>query len=400
MDITSSPDPWLSETRSAAAGGVTCVLDFRMSGEPYGKRLDRDRAAAEASALVDFGFQLVITTYEQIDELEAYVATHGVPSFKVFMSFKGEEGAYLGAPGTDDGLLFVLMERVARYGHGLVSVHTENIEVVWKLRDRLMASGRRDLAAFTESRPPFVEAEDIHKAIHYGAVTGCPVHVVHLTSREGRDAITAARRQYPGARVTVETCPHYLTLTCDAAAGVLARVNPPVKYADDREALWEALAAGEIDTIGSDHCSRDLRAKLGVGGGTDVWKTASAFPGVGTLLSLLLSEGHHARGLPLARIAEVTSFNAARIYGLAPRKGSLHVGADADVVLVDLHAERTITPALVQSSCDWNLWDGWAVKGWPVLTMVRGQIVMRDGDVIAPPGLGRYVARPVRDDHS
>lgn len=395
QDITSSADPWYTETRSALVGGVTTILDFRMSAEPYSKHFARDRAVAEASSLVDFGFQLVITTEEQLGELDRYVGEYGVPTFKLLMSFKGQEGAYLGAPGIDDGLLFGLMERVAPHRGGLVSVHTENIEVVWRLRDRLQAAGRRDLAAFTESRPPFVEAEDIHKAIHYAAVTGCPAHIVHLTSREGYEAIVAARRQYPGVRVTIETCPHYLTLTCDDPVGVLARVNPPVKYAEDREALWSALAAGGIDTVGSDHCSRDLESKLGAGGGADVWKTASAFPGVGTLLPMLLSEGHHKRGLSLARIAEITSYNAARLYGLAPRKGAPYVGADADLAFVDLTAVRRISPELVRSSCDWNLWDGWEVKGWPVHTMVRGRLAMRDGEVVAPAGTGRYLPRPV-----
>ncbi len=393
QDITSSPDPWLTETRSAAVGGVTCLLDFRMSARPYSQSFARDRALAEASSLLDFGFQFVITTREQIGELDTYAREYGVPSFKVFMSFKGQEGAYLGAPAGDDGLLFSLMEQVARRPGGLVSVHTENIEVVWTLRERLMASGRRDLAAFTESRPPFVEAEDIHKAIHYAAVTGCAVHIVHLTSREGLETIRACRRQYPGVRVTVETCPHYLTLTCDDPVGVLARVNPPVKYAEDREALWAGLLGGEIDTIGSDHSSRDLAAKRGQGGGTDVWKTASAFPGLATLLPLLLSEGYHKRGLSLARIAEVTSFNAARLYGLALGKGMVAVGADADLVAVDLHAERTISSALVRSSCDWNLWDGWRVKGWPMLTMVRGQAVLRDNEIVGQSGWGRYQPR-------
>lgn len=396
QDITSSPDAWHTETRSALVGGVTTLLDFRMSGEPYSKHFARDRAAAERSSLVDFGFQFVITTEEQLGELDRYVHESGVPTFKLLMSFKGQEGAYLGAPGIDDGLLFALLEKTARHPHGMVSVHTENIEVVWKLRDRLQASGRRDLAAFTESRPPFVEAEDIHKAVHYAAVTGCPVHIVHLTSREGYEAVVAARKQYPGVKVTIETCPHYLTMTCDEpGASVLARVNPPVKYAEDRDALWAALATGGINTLGSDHCSRDLKSKLGSGGGVDVWRTASAFPGIGTLLPLLLSEGHHKRGLPLARIAELTSLNAARLYGLAPRKGGLWPGADADLTLVDLAAVKRITPALVQSSCDWNLWDGWEVTGWPVRTLVRGVTAMRDGEIVAAPGTGRYLPRPV-----
>lgn len=401
QNITSSDDPWLTETRSAALGGVTSLIDFRMAKGPFSEVFADHLASAAGSSYIDFGFQFIMMLESQLAEIGRYPAEFGVSSFKMLMSFKGREGAYLGADGTDDGFLFLLMERIAAMEHGMLSLHTENVEVIWRLRDRLVASGRTDLAAFTESRPPCVEAEDIHKAIHYGHVTGCPVHIVHLTSAEGYRAIVDGRRQYPGVRVTVETCPHYLTHTCESEVGVLARVNPPVKYAQDREALWAALIAGGIDTIGSDHCSRNLKDKLSDGGGKDVWKTQSAFPGIGTILPILLSEGYHKRGMPLSRIAEVTSCNTARLYGLWPRKGAPKPGWDADFALVDLEAVHEVTPERVASVCDWNIWNGWKLKGWPVATMIRGQFVMRDGEMTGAPGYGQYLARPVaRQDGS
>lgn len=393
--VSTSPNAWLTETTSAVIGGVTTVLDFQTGVDGYAGRFQRDRAAAEASSRVDFGFQFIIATEAQLAELPVYVNELGVPSFKMFMSYKGEEGAYLGLPGTDDGFLFELMERVAALGAGPLSLHTENIEVVWRLRDRIQRQGRKDLAAFTDSRPPFVEAEDIHKAIYYAHVCGCPIHIVHLTSEEAHDAIVSGRRQYEGVQVTAETCPQYLTMDCNSDVGVLARVNPPVKYASDSAALWRALGRGEIETVGTDHVSRDLKAKLGTGGGTDVWKTQSGFPGVGTLLPLLLSEGYHKSRMSLERIAEVTSYNVANLYGLAPRKGVLTVGADADFAIVDLNLEKMITPALVQSWCDWNLWNGWQIKGWPVRTILRGHTTMQNGQAVGEAGFGRYIARPV-----
>jgi dihydroorotase-like cyclic amidohydrolase len=396
QDITSSGDAWFTETRSAAVGGVTTLLDFRISRMAFSRSFAEDKARAEASSMIDFGFQFIMTLDEQLEETERCGREFGAPTFKMLMSFKGAEGAYLGASGTDDGFLFSLMEKVATIPAGMVSLHTENIEVVWKLRDRLMKAGRNDLAAFTESRPPFVEAEDVHKAIHYGHVTGCPVHIVHLTSKESLEAVRHARRQYPGVKVTVETCPQYLTHTVDSPAGILARINPPVKYREDMEALWDGLFAGEIDTIGTDHCSRDLKAKLGDSGGVNVWKAQSSFPGLATMLPLMLSEGYHKRGLPLHRIAELTSANAAKLYGLWPRKGSIQVGFDADLVLVDLDKTQTVTPALLQSSCDWTIWEGWPVRGWPVATYVRGRAVLSEGRIVGERGHGRYLHRPVQ----
>jgi dihydropyrimidinase len=393
--VSTSPNAWLTETTSAVVGGVTTVLDFLTGVEGYAGRFERDRAAGEASSRVDFGFQYIIATEAQLAELPIYVKELGVPSFKMFMSYKGEEGAYIGLPGIDDGFMFELMERVSELGAGPLSLHTENIEVVWRLRERIQREGRKDLEAFTASRPPFVEAEDIHKAIHYAKVCNCPIHIVHLTSKEALEAILDGRKQYPGVTVTSETCTQYLTVHCQSDVGVLARVNPPVKYKEDNDALWAALERGEIETIGTDHVSRDLKAKLGSGGGTDVWKTQSGFPGVGTSLPILISEGYHKSRLSLERIAEVTSYNVAKMYGLTPRKGLLEMGADADFAIVDLKLEKTITPELVQSWCDWNLWDGLKVKGWPVRTVLRGQTIMLDGKPMGEPGFGRYIARPL-----
>ena len=268
----------------------------------------------------------------------------------------------------------------------VLAVHPENIETIWRIMPEVRASGRDDLAAWTLARPDFVEAHDIFTALLFGRRTGCHIYIPHLTCREGLDLVR--RHRADGWRATVETCPHYLTHTIDSEVGTLGKVNPPLRTRDDVEALWEGLADGSIQTVGSDHNSRPRARKEG-----SIWTASAGFPSVTTLLPVMLSEGHHRRGLPLERIAELTASGPARIFGLHPRKGTIAVGADADLALVDLDRERSVDAADCDSRSDFSIWDGWTLRGWPVATIVRGVTVMRDGRVAASPGHGRWVER-------
>jgi dihydropyrimidinase len=188
--------------------------------------------------------------------------------------------------------------------------------------------------------------------------------------------------------VIAETCPQYLTHTSDMPIGSLGKVNPPLRSDRDREALWEAIADGLIDTIGSDHVPRRRERKTG-----SIWTASAGFPGTATILPLLLSEGHHKRKVPLTRIVEMCSTNPARAFGLHPRKGSLAPGADADLAIVDLSLERTASADLLGGHSDYSLYEDRVLRGWPVLTMVRGEIVMQDGKVVGPGGHGEYLRR-------
>lgn len=194
------------------------------------------------------------------------------------------------------------------------------------------------------------------------------------------------KAQTPGMKL--ETCPQYLILSADSPLGTMGKVNPPLRTVADQDALWDGLKDGTIDAIGTDHIAWDFALKSG-----DLWKAKGSFPGVATMLPILLSEGYHKRGLPLERIAQLTSTNASRVFGLYPKKGTLQVGSDADLVVCDLNEERAVDPDKLGSRVDYSPYAGLRLKGWPVTTVSRGQVVVRNREFIGEAGHGQYIAR-------
>lgn len=380
-------DEWASETRSSALGGVTSAFSFLMSGTSYFPLIEETLRAAEAKAHIDYGLHVVPSAPIHLDELDGYIE-RGITSFKYFTSFRGDEGAYLQVTGTDDGFMYEYFERVAERAGGLACVHAENIEVVWRLRSRLQAAGRDDLAAWDESRPASVEAEAAHRAMVYARETGARLYLVHVSALATLDEIRSWRRRHPDVTVYAETCPHFLTHDRDMPLGALGKINPPLRSRAEVDAVWAGVLDGTIDTVGSDHVARRKEKKSG-----SIWKSSAGFPGSGAILPVLLSEGVHRRGLGLPRLVSLTSGNAARALGVYPRKGSLQPDADADVVIVDLSLEREVRHEMFGSYADYSLYDGWTMRGWPVLTMVRGRVVMKDGQIVGDPGHGRYLSR-------
>ncbi|MFC5394091.1 dihydroorotase [Bosea vestrisii] len=377
-----------TESRSAAIGGVTGMMtfhrsnDLRQSTGPWKER-------GESQSLIDFGFHFGVTSKLHIETLPECAERFGVTSIKVYLMYKGASGAAKGFTEIDDGLLYRALLQGARIKGGVVGVHCENVEVIPVFREPLKEAGRNDLAVWDEQSPGFLEAENVFRVIYFGEKAQCPVNIVHMSSAESLEIVRRAKR--PGrAPIHVETCSHYLALTGQSPIGFLGKVNPPLRSEADVEALWEGVRDGTISTIGSDHVPRKRETK-----GPDIWKASAGFPGIGTLLPVLIHEGVHRRGLPIEQIAAATSANVARLYSI-PNKGGIAVGMDADLVVVDPDKEIVIDPATQESFSDYSPYEGMRFKGAPVRTILRGRTIASDGAVDAQARAtpaGRYLHR-------
>lgn len=384
ISVPRTPEDAAAETASAAAGGVTTMLVYLMSPQPYEDLFADATDVMATHGHTDFGFHFCLVTGEQVRSVPHYVKDLGVSSFKFFMNFRGNEGAYLGLPGNDDGFLYDLLRAVAENG-AMANPHAENIELVWRIREETAMQGDDGLDAWDRVRPAFVEAEAEQRVAYIASVVGASVYAVHVTSAEALLALLRHRDHHPD--VFIETCPHYLLLDHSSPIGSRGKVNPPLRTPADAETLWAAVADGTIDVVGSDHVPRHHAAK-----DKDIWSASAGFPGTGTVLPLLLSEGHLKRGLALERITQLTATRPAQLFGMYPRKGAILPGADADLAVVDLDAEDTIQAVRQHSGAGYSVFEGWKVGCRVEHTLLRGRFSVRDGEVTDT--LGAYVPRP------
>jgi dihydroorotase (multifunctional complex type) len=371
-----------TETVGAASGGVTTILLFaRNPNGSYIPFYQERRARGEQQAYIDFGFHFGIQREDHIAEIPKIAAETGVQSFKCHMGY--EVGNSIGIVSSTDAWVFGAMREAAKLPKGVVSVHCENTDLVTMLKKEMMATGRQDLGAYTESRPAFVEEEAIARVIKLAELTRCPLYIVHTSVGAGPGLAAEARAR--GIDVTMETCPHYLLRTAyDQDLDSRAKISPPLRDRDNLEGLWRGMLDGSINTLGTDHVP--FRKT-----GGDLWTEKPGVVSFPWELPLMLHFGVNERGLSLSRLVELNSYNPARRFGLLPRKGILAVGADADLVVVDLDLERTVE-ATGKGTC---LYDGWKLRGWPVMTISRGRIVAEGGVVNEDEyGRGRCVSVP------
>lgn len=377
-----------TESRSAALGGITSLLTFHRSAD-LRESTGPWMAQGERQSCIDFGFHFGLTSALHVDTLIGAAERFGVTSFKVYLMYKGAAGAAKGFTEIDDGLLYRTMLQARQVRGGVVGVHCENVEVIPVFRDPLKAAGRNDLKAWDEQSPDFLEAENVSRVIYFSAKAECPVNIVHLSSGEGLEIIRR-HRLFHRNPVHVETCAHYLSMTHEDPSGVLAKVNPPLRSATDREALWEGVRDGAILTVGSDHVPRKRATK-----DKDIWNASAGFPGLATLLPLLIEDGHYGRGIPLERIAAVTSRNVAALYNIRS-KGAIEVGMDADFVVVDPHTRRAVDHAALASYSDYTPYQGRVLRGWPTHTILRGTTLVANGHLTEAGETrpaGRYLRR-------
>jgi dihydropyrimidinase len=350
--VGSPENDFFTETRSAALGGVTTVLTYCQSTKSYVDIFASERAKGEKLSHVDFSFHFCLMKEEHLGEIRACVERLGISSFKFFMNFRGDEGKYFGVEGIDDGFLFEGLETIGRNRNARAIVHAENIEIGWRFRKRLKEEGRDGLEIWSASKPGFLEVESIQRACYLAKVAKCPIYIAHVTTGESCELLQRLRRD--SSEIFAETCTHYLTHTKNSCVGNIGKVNPPLRSQEDLEYLWFAIENGILDVISTDHVPRKLETKLG-----NIWECSAGYPGTGTMLPIILSEGYHKRGLSLQRIAQVLSRNPAKIFNIYPQKGSLLVGSDADLTIVDLEMTKTVEASGLGSFSDYSLYEGW-----------------------------------------
>jgi dihydropyrimidinase len=376
-----------TETRAAVLGGVTTVCRYYRHLGSYDGTLDADIQLGKRTSHADFAIHLGLLTEEQLASVPRWVSVYGIRSFKMYTCYKDDEGLALGIRGEDDGFLLAALRVLARTGEVVANVHCENQEII----DRAIAAERtlpgegNDLERWSDVRPPIAEAEAIQRVALLARHVGAELFIPHVSSDLALEAIDEARAR--GGRVWAETCPHYLALDTDASASVLAKINPPIRPRGLASDLWQALADGRIQVVGSDH-GTTMRDQKRDG---DPLGSAPGFQGVGTILPVLLDQGVARSRLSLGDIARMQAA-AAAIFRL-PGKGRIEAGADADLVVVDMEREKRVDADLLGGASDFSVFEGSTLKGWPVATILRGRIVARDGVVVTEPGTGRYVGR-------
>jgi dihydropyrimidinase len=373
-------------TRAAAAGGITAVgnMTFPYSGESLHTAIERDTLAVERDAVVDVFLHPVLTdpVAQPLTDLPG-LAQDGHTSLKYFMSFGGF---------TTQPELYLDAMRIAREVGMITLIHCEDAAILAHATARLLAEGHGAIPNYPRTRPIAAEASATARAAAFAEVTGAPTYIVHLSCAAALEEVRRGRAR--GVQLGVETRPLYLHLTEERFAepdGVKYVGQPPLRTRADRVALWSGLANGEINTLCSDHSAWLYADK--VMPGIDV---TSARPGVAdldTLMPMLYSEGVVTGRISINRFVQVTSTNAAKLFGLYPRKGTIGVGAEADLVVWDPNVTKTLRATDLTSNADYTPYEGWEVTGWPVMTMSRGEIVFRDGEVVARRGRGRLARR-------
>ncbi len=407
-DITDDTE---SETTSSLVGGVTTVVSYFRTGShylnksgPYKEIFPEVLQKVEGHAKVDYGFHLAPMTAEHVREIPWLVEEMGVTSFKYYMFYKGlnlsadsrDAKSYTMTDEYDLGHLYEIMEQVARVDatrneRVSLSLHCEQAELLRIFIERAKNDPNvSGLAEYAAARPPLTERLSIEEAGVLGDATGVRANFLHLSSALALQTASSVASRYPSLDANMEVTVHHLALSHDALTGLGGKVNPPIRTREDNEALWAGIENGRVGTVASDHacCMEDNK-------GDDLWPALPGFGGTALLYPVLISEGHHKRGVSLDRIAQVASATPARIFNLYPRKGTIAVGGDADLAIVDLGLEQTVTPELCFSAQDHTPFAGVAVTGWPVATLVRGVPMFRDGEV-AKDFPGTYLKRLVQ----
>ena len=389
-----------TESHAAAIGGITTMMRMLRLGDPFSKSLQEQLDSASQNHYVDYTIHASVFNPQQINEMN-FCVEKGITSFKIYMNLGGEVGhVYMDMPPNSSQLVLAqvdvtddIVEHTVKTAASLgcpVLVHAEDYESCGCGIKTAKERKQDGLSAWSESRSPEFEAKAIKTVSKFGRDYNCVIYFVHIGSERALRQIEEEKKL--GTKIFVETCPHYLTLSYEKQEGYLAKVMPPIRTENDCKAIWNALSHNLIDTVGTDHVANQLKLKLG---GDDVWGALAGFPGIGTALPILLNDGVNQNRINLEQLVKLTSQNAAQIFSMYPQKGTLEKNSDADITIIDLKKEKKVTSDLFGGYSDYIVYEGRNLKGWPVKTIVRGEIIADDFEVIGKLGYGRFVKRKI-----
>ncbi len=388
-EVTTSDD-FESGTIAAAHGGTTTIVDFasQSDGERLHDAWERWARKAEGKAVIDYGFHMTVT--EVTDEVEREMddlVREGIPSFKVFMAYKGRLML-------DDGAIFRLLVR-SRENGGMVCVHAENGDVIDVAVRRALQAGQTAPRYHALTRPPAVEAEATSRAIALAEMAGARVYIVHVSAPGALDAVARARRR--GARVFAETCPQYLFLSEEeyerpGFEGAKFVMSPPLRAKGTDERLWRGLASGDLQVVSSDHCPFRMGDQKTLGK-DDFSKIPNGAPGIETRMSLMFDGGVRRGFLSVNRFVDLVSTSPARVFGLYPRKGTIAPGSDADLVVFDPEGRTLISAETHHMNVDYSPYEGREVVGTPEIVLSRGRTIVENGRFVGARGYGTFLKR-------
>ena len=390
---TFAKDTFETGTRAAAFGGTTMIVDFAVQsrGKSLREGLDAWHAKAEGNAVADYGFHMIMSDVndDTLKEMDGLV-DEGVPDFKLFT-------AYPGVFYSDDGAIFRAMQQTGRNG-GLIMMHAENGMAIDIVAADLVNDGKTDPLYHGIARYPIFEGEATNRVIRLAEAAQVPVYIVHLSARDALNAVRDARDR--GSQAFAETCPQYLFLSIDDMGngfeGAKYVCSPPLRSADHQDDLWTGLIKDDLQVVSTDHCPFDFEGQKDLGKG-DFRKVPNGLPGVEDRVDLLHDGGVVGGRITRERWVDIISTAPAKLFGMYPRKGSVTVGADADLVIYDPNATRTISAKTHHMDVDYSCYEGREVRGRSDIVLSRGSVIVRDGEFTGKKGHGRFVKRATAD---
>ena len=390
---TFAKDTFETGTRAAAFGGTTTIVDFAVQsrGKSLREGLDAWHAKAEGNAVADYGFHMIMSDVndDTLKEMDTLVA-EGVPDFKLFT-------AYPGVFYSDDGAIFRAMQQTAKNG-GLIMMHAENGMAIDVVAEQTVDEGTIDPIGHGLARKAVFEGEATNRVIRLAEAAGVPVYIVHLSAREALAEVRSARDR--GSMAFAETCPQYLFLSLDDLGdgfeGAKFVCSPPLRAKDHWDDLWTGLVKDDLQIVSTDHCPFDFHGQKELGRG-DFRKIPNGLPGVEDRIDLMHDGGVVGERITKERWVEIVSTAPAKMFGMFPRKGSISIGADADIVVYDPNRKRTISAKTHHMDVDYSCYEGRQVQGASDVVLSRGSVIVRDGQFTGRKGAGKFVTRSTAD---